>query len=123
MSMHPKPAILVVEDEPIVRMYTVDVLENAHFDVAEAANAEEALKILAHRSDIGVLFTDVNMPGRLDGFGLALEVEARWPDIHLVLTSGKVIFGRGSIPGHGKFVPKPYSPEALTRVFSDMIAA
>jgi CheY-like chemotaxis protein len=118
-----KPTVLVVEDESIVRLCTVGMLEDAQFEVLGASNAEQALEILETHSDINVVFTDVNMPGKMDGFGLALEVEARWPAIHLVLTSGKVGFGRGSIPGHGRFVPKPYSPETIARVVTEVMAA
>ncbi len=124
MSTHAhKPTVLVVEDEPLVRMCAVDMFEDAHFEVVDAANADQALQILEARRDIDVLFTDINMPGKMDGFGLALEVEARWPAVHLILTSGKVALERGSIPGHGRFVAKPYTAEALARVVTDALAA
>ncbi len=103
--------VLIVEDEPLVRELAVAAIQDAGFDVVEAANAQEAIDILNHRSDIGVLFTDVDMPGKLDGLGLAQLVHEQWPAIRLVLTSGRSLLG--PMPEDGQFVAKPYSLQHL----------
>jgi two-component system, response regulator PdtaR len=116
-----KPTILVVEDESIVRMIAVSVLEDEGFTVVEAANAKQALGVLLDHPEIRVLFTDINMPGELDGFDLAREIHARRPDIRLILTSGKVAIGDIEIPDGGVFVPKPYSPDAVAHLVSRIL--
>jgi CheY-like chemotaxis protein len=73
------PAVLIVEDEPLVRLCAVDTVEGAGFEVIEAANADEAIRILESRSDIRVVFTDLHMPGAMDGLKLAHAVRNRWP--------------------------------------------
>ncbi|WP_374310535.1 response regulator [Methylocella sp.] len=107
------PLILVVEDEPLVRMFGADVLEGAGFCVIEAANADEALSVLAQRSDVAAVVTDVEMPGSLDGLDLAWRIKDRWPRIGVVLTSGRWSRRRGEIPNGGAFVPKPYASSTL----------
>ena len=83
------PRILVVEDEPLLRLFNADMLSDAGFDVLEAANADEALRVLETTRGIRVVFTDVEMPGALDGFALAERIEALWPEIGVVITSGR----------------------------------
>ena len=101
--------ILVVEDNDLVRMNAVEMLEEAGFAVVEARHADEAWFVLHQRSDIGVVFTDVDMPGSMCGVTLAERVYQSWPDIRLVLTSGRHRFADRDVPDHGLFVPKPYS--------------
>ena len=110
-----RPVVLLVEDEPLVRMFGADVLEEAGFEVVEAVDGDEALAVLEARPDIAVLFTDVNMPGSLDGLDLARVVHARRPDIKLLIASGKVRLGDDDIPNAGRFLPKPYGPDAIVR--------
>ena len=86
-----------------------------------AATADQALGVLTAHPGIRVLFTDINMPGKLDGFGLAREIHARRPDIHLILTSGKVAIGDIDIPDGGIFVSKPCSPDAVARLVSGIL--
>ena len=78
--------ILVVEDDFLLRMDAVQMIEEAGFDVLEAANADEAIAILETRSDINVIFTDINMPGSMDGLKLAHAVRGRWPPIKIIAT-------------------------------------
>ena len=104
--------VLLVDDEPLIRLVAADGLEDAGYDVVEAASASEALKILQTRGDVGVLFTDVNMPGDLDGLGLAGLVHDRWPNIKLVVTSGRPLAGH--VPDDGRFLTKPYTAEQMT---------
>lgn len=84
-----KTRILVVEDETLIRMVGAEILEDAGFDVLEAADADEALRILQAHDDVLLLFSDVDMPGSMDGLDLARVVHERWPDIRLLLTSGR----------------------------------
>ena len=111
--------VLVVEDDDLVRLYAVEMLEDAGFAVVEARQADEAWFILHERSDIGAIFTDVDMPGTMCGVTLAERVSAAWPDIRLVLTSGRHRLADQEVPDHGLFVPKPYKAsqvvEALER--------
>src|SRR5437868_9951893 len=82
--------VLVVEDEMVLRMRAVDIVEDAGFNPVEAVNADEALAILESRSDIALLFTDIQMPGSMDGLKLAHAVHNRWPHIKIMLVSGQV---------------------------------
>ncbi|HEY5237652.1 MAG TPA: response regulator [Rhizomicrobium sp.] len=116
-----KPTILVVEDESIVRMLAVSVFEDEGFEVVEAANGKQALGVLLNHPEICVLFTDINMPGELDGFDLARKIHAQRPDIRLVLTSGKVAISDIDIPEGGVFISKPYSPDAVARLVSRIL--
>ena len=104
--------VFLVEDEVGLRMVAVDGLEDAGYRVLEAGSAAEALQILESRGDVGVLFTEINMPGALDGLSLAELVHRRWPQIKLVVTSGR------GLPDDGRFLNKPYSLEEMTRVIA-----
>src|SRR5580698_10928023 len=84
------PKVLVVEDEMLLRMRAVDIVEDAGFTPIEAVNADQALAILESRSDIALLFTDIQMPGSMDGLKLAYAVHERWPPIKIILVSGQL---------------------------------
>ncbi len=114
--------ILVVDDEPFVRMLGANVLEGAGFAVVEAASADEALLVLAERSDVCVVFTDVEMPGSLDGLDLAWRIHESWPEIGVVLTSGRHRMEPRSMPREDVFVPKPYAPSFLLRQIETVMA-
>lgn len=102
--------VLLVDDEALLRMTAVDLLDDAGFHVIEAASADEALRLLeGDPGAIDVLVTDVHMPGSMDGIGLAMEVDRRWPRIVLVVTSGLARYSDRDIPDHGRFVPKPWT--------------
>ena len=105
--------ILVVDDEALLRLYAAGTLEENGFDVLEAANASDALQVLERRNDVRLIFTDIQMPGRLDGLDLIREVHRRWPQILLVVTSARVQPKDNEIADHGTFLPKPYSEQAL----------
>ena len=109
----PPVVVLIVDDEAILRLIAADVLEDSGFQVLEAENAKAALMVLADHPDVRVLFTDINMPGVLDGLDLARETHARWPGIKLVITSGRLRPAESEIPDSGRFVAKPYSPDHL----------
>lgn len=114
-----RPAVLVVEDEFMIRADTADVLAEEGFDVVEAGDAEEALDILAERSDIGVLFTDVNLPG-MDGLHLARMVRASWSHIRVIVTSGRTNPAEEEVPGI--FIGKPYAPQMVVATVKTLIA-
>ena len=84
----PQPYVLVVEDEFFSRLHAVDLVEAAGFRAIEASNADEAIGILEKRKDIRIVFTDIDMPGSMDGLRLARAIRERWPPIELILTSG-----------------------------------
>jgi CheY-like chemotaxis protein len=108
------PAVLIVEDEPLVRLSAVQAIENAGYRAIEAANADEAIRILEDRNDISVVFTDVHMPGSIDGLRLAHAVRDRWPPIKIMVTSGQSWIGEQDLPKGGRFFAKPYNPTQIT---------
>ncbi|MDB5452790.1 MAG: response regulator receiver [Caulobacteraceae bacterium] len=116
-----QPLVLVVEDEPFVRMIAAEGLEDAGFEVLEADSADAALRILNSRSDVRVLFTDINMPGSVDGVELARLVHERWPELRIVITSGREQPAAAEIPDDGRFVPKPYRPREVAHVIEELI--
>jgi CheY-like chemotaxis protein len=103
-------AVLIVEDEPLVRMSAVKIIEDAGFEVVEAASADEAMRILECRSDIRVVFTDIHMPGSMDGLKLAHAVRNRWPPIKIIVTSGRDLIAEQVLPEGGRFFSKTYNP-------------
>jgi CheY-like chemotaxis protein len=113
-----KPAILIVGDEPFLRFLVADVLEKEGFAVAEATNAENALRVLETRREIGIVFSDIHLPGDLDGLELVRHVQERWPHIRLLITSGRKRPSSTDMPRHVRFIAKPYSPQDLVREIS-----
>lgn len=105
--------VLVVEDEPLVRLDAVDMLTGAGFRVVDATNADEAIAILERRRDIRVVVTDIQMPGSMDGLKLAAMIRDRWPPIALIVTSGQSWVRQHDLPERGRFLPKPYSGPRL----------
>jgi two-component system, response regulator PdtaR len=116
-------AVLVVEDEHLIRMDTVSSLEAAGFIVHEAANAAEAIRCLELHNDIRLVFTDVNMPGSMDGLALAHYVRGRWPPVKIIVTSGYAKLGKSDLPPGALFVEKPYYPKIIAHKMSDLLAA
>ena len=94
--------VLIVDDEPVIRLVAAQALADAGFETIEAATADDALAILRQRGDVGVLFTDINMPGSIDGMDLARLVHEQWPAIRIVVTSGRAL--PGPVPDDGRFV-------------------
>ena len=108
-----KPVILVVDDEPVIRLDAVGIVEDVGFVAFEAADGEEALEMIKAHPEISVLFTDINMPGPVDGLDLARRVHESWPAMQLVITSGRIVPAGRDIPDHGHFIAKPYQPRAV----------
>ena len=115
--------VLIVDDEPLIRMGAVEMIEAAGYAAIEAANADEAIAILEARRDIRVVFTDINMPGSMDGLKLARAVRDRWPPIHLIVTSGQVAPGANDLPAGGRFLRKPYLASQIADTLQSLLAA
>src|SRR3984885_8453881 len=115
-----RPVVLVVEDDVLIRMHAAETIEEAGFEVVEASNADEAVAILETRLDVAVVFTDIQMPGSMDGLKLAKAVRVRWPPIHIVATSGLVDVRTVDLPSGGRFLPKPYSPAQIIGALRDL---
>src|SRR5258708_34375486 len=117
-----RPVVLIVEDEFLLRMDAVDMIAAAGFEVLEAGNADEAIEILEARRDITVVFTDIQMPGSMDGLKLARAVRGRWPPIKILATSGHVDVSETDLPDGGRFLPKPYHPMQVTGALRELIS-
>ena len=115
-----RPVVLIVEDEFLVRMDAVDMIRSAGFDVVEAQNADEAISVLEDRRDITVVFTDVQMPGSMDGLKLAAAVRGRWPPIKIVATSGLADVSEKDLPAGGRFLPKPYNASQIVATLREL---
>ncbi len=117
------PNVLIVEDEMVLRMRAVDIVEDAGFRSVEAVNADQAMAILESRSDISLLFTDIQMPGSMDGLKLAHAVHDRWPAIKIVLVSGQVRPSDAERPADSRFFGKPLSVEQMITELQTMVGA
>lgn len=117
----PRTVVLFVEDEPLVRMLGTDVLEDAGFGVVEAGTGDEALERLEAHPEVDVLFTDVRMPGSLDGVQLARIVHDRRPDVRLVVASAHARLRAEDLPDNGRFVPKPYRADEIVEIIRDIL--
>jgi CheY-like chemotaxis protein len=113
--------VLVVEDELLVRLHAVSLLKAAGFSALEAGNADEAIAWLEARGDIRVVFTDINMPGAMDGLRLAHAIRHRWPPVELVLTSGQMRVREEEMPERGQFLNKPYSAMELVGAVRSLV--
>lgn len=112
-SVAKNPVVLIVEDEPLVRELEADILVGAGFRLIEAKTADEAFELLRRGAEVQAIFTDVDMPGSIDGFEFARLVHQGWPDVAIVVTSGKMRPGPRDLPPNASFVPKPYRPAQL----------
>jgi CheY-like chemotaxis protein len=123
MEKQRRLVVLVVEDEPLMLMDALDVVTDAGHEAIGAKNADEAIRILETRSDISVVFTDVNMPGSMDGIKLAHAVRNRWPPIEIIVTSGLNLANvQQLLPERGIFFPKPYTPAQVANALNRLAA-
>jgi len=122
---HPDiPAVvLVVEDEMLLRMRAVDMVEDAGFTSVEAVDADQAVAILESRSDIALLFTDIQMPGSMDGLKLAHAVRKRWPPINIILVSGQLKVADLDLPADSRFFGKPLDARVMIAQMQSMICS
>ena len=114
---------MIVKDEFLLRLDSAETIESAGFEVIQAANADEAIAILKARPDIYAVFTDIQMPGSMDGLKLARFVRDRWPPIKIVATSGRAIVGDDDLPDGGVFLPKPYRGAEVVAALREMTSA
>jgi DNA-binding NtrC family response regulator len=115
-----RPVLVLAEDEPLVRWFAADFLDEAGFKVFEACHADEALILLQSRPDIQVLMTDVEMGSGKNGFELAREVHKRWPSVVILIVSGRAYPGNHDLPKGAVFIRKPYTPTAILRIIHDL---
>jgi CheY-like chemotaxis protein len=115
--------VLVVEDEMVLRMRAVDIVEDAGFTAIQAVNADEALSILESRSDISLLFSDIQMPGSMDGLKLAHAVHNRWPAIKIVLVSGQIKLTDADTPANSRFFGKPLETTQMIAELQGMVGS
>lgn len=121
VPVEPTTHVLVVEDEMVLRMRAVDIVEDAGFTAVEAVNADEALSILESRSDIALLFSDIQMPGSMDGLKLAHAVHERWPFIKIILVSGHINLSDADKPTDSLFFGKPLDVKQMVAELQAMV--
>ena len=117
-----KPMMLVVDDEPLLRMDLAEMARDAGFETIEAGDASEALTILESRDDIRVVFTDIRMPGAMDGLALAHVVRDRWPPTVIVICSGNSQPRQDELPSNAVFMSKPCSGPKVANLLSSIFA-
>jgi CheY-like chemotaxis protein len=115
--------VLVVEDETFIRMDVVEMLRAAGFDILEATNADEAIQMLERHFDIRLMFTDIDMPGSMNGLKLAGTVSDRWPPVRIIATSGHFKIQDGDLPADARFIPKPYQPAQIISAVRELTRA
>jgi len=115
-------SILVVDDEALIRMATMYIVEDAGYSAIEAADADEAILMLERCPDIKTVLTDINMPGSMDGLALSRLIRDRWPQIGLVVTSGRFVAKASQMPPGAHFVAKPYTPQEIVAALRDYAA-
>jgi two-component system, response regulator PdtaR len=120
---NPRAAVLVVEDETLIRFAAVDLVEGAGYEALEASDADEAIRILQSRPDIRVVFTDVDMPGSMDGLKLAQFVRDRWPPIKIVVASGLQIITESQLPAGSRFFRKPYAQSSILSALTELLSS
>lgn len=115
-----RPCVMIVEDEPLVRMMLADQLSEDDFLVVEADNADTALELLSAQPQVSAVITDVRMPGTMDGLEFARRVSAAWPHLKVFVTSGHVQAGQLDLPPDAVFIPKPYPVGAFTAALNQL---
>jgi CheY-like chemotaxis protein len=119
---HHTTVVLVVEDNALIRAGVLDSVAAAGFETLEAANADEAIRILEARPDIHLVFTDVGMAGAMDGIKLSHYIRHRWPPVKLIVTSGKFPVDESHLPMGAMFFPKPYDESAIVEAMIGMLS-
>jgi CheY-like chemotaxis protein len=112
--------VLVVEDDPLVLLAAVDMIEDAGFAVLQASDADKAIILLEQNPAIHIVFTDIEMPGSMNGVALAGCIRDRWPPIEIIVTSGRLVADGLNLPTRSVFIPKPYLAQALKEQLSAM---
>ncbi|WP_184773073.1 response regulator [Aminobacter carboxidus] len=115
--------VLVVEDSAIIRMGAVDLVLSAGYEALEARDADEAIRILESRSDIDLVFTDVQMPGTMDGIKLCHYIRERWPPVKLIVASGATILEESNLPMGSRLFSKPYDDHTIADAMARLLAS
>lgn len=116
--------VVVAEDEALIRELAVDILTDEGFRVLEAAHAAEALQLLhVHADDVHLLFTDIHMPGEINGLALAHHTRSQWPWIAVLIASGRPAPGLHEMPAGSRFLPKPYHPHMVVTHARELVGA
>ena len=118
-----KAVVLVVEDSTIIRMGAVDLVLSAGYEALEASNADEAIRVLESRADVDLVFTDVQMPGTMDGIKLAHFIRDRWPPVKLIVASGNTILEESSLPAGSRFFAKPYDDHTIRDEMASLLSS
>ena len=118
-----KAVVLVVEDSPLIRMGAVQLVLSAGYEALEAENADGAIWILESRDDIDIVFTDVQMPGTMDGVKLSHYIRDRWPPVKLIIASGAAVLAENSLPAGSRFFSKPYDDHTITETMAHLLAS
>ena len=114
MTASTVPYALVVDDDPLIRFHACEILEEAGFRSHEADTGDEAICLLNdHATNVILLFSDVEMPGKTDGFALARHVDATWPHIEIVIASGRLVPQPGQMPFKATFLRKPFNNQMV----------
>jgi len=116
------PAVLIVEDEPLIRMDAIDIVEDAGFRTYEAASADAALLVMERVDDIAILFTDVDMPGSMNGLELAAHIRDTRPSVKILITSGIFNVDQSPLPNGSVVIQKPYAMGHVTRKLQEIAA-
>lgn len=114
------PKVLLVEDESLILMWVEEALIEAGYEVLTASNADQAIRILEQDRSITLVFTDIDMPGSMDGLKLAAAVRHRWPPVHIVIASGKRRPLAADLPERSVFLPKPYMADDVLAAFNEV---
>jgi two-component system, response regulator PdtaR len=118
----PPVQVLIVEDEPLVRMVARDIFEEAGFEPIEAANADEAMRLLSCANRFAAVVSDIEMPGDMSGLDLAWAVRTHWPRIAVILTSGRQLPRPSELPRKVRFIAKPYHPAHLVQLVTEAVS-
>ncbi|MQY44473.1 response regulator [Rhizobiales bacterium RZME27] len=118
-----KITVLVVEDEALIRLGIVDELQFAGFEIFEADSADSAIAMIEGHPEIRLIFTDIDMPGTMDGLKLAAFVRDRWPPISIIVTSGRGTPDAAALPAGVPFLPKPYEIDRVVAIIRTLVAA
>ena len=116
------PYALVVDDDPIILMDACGILEDAGFRYYEAGTGDEAKALLEeHADNVILLFSDVEMPGAMNGFVLARHVAEHWPWIEIVIASGRVRPEASDMPEKATFIGKPFNQQMVHKHLRDKL--
>lgn len=117
-----KAVVLVVEDSTIIRMGAVDLVLAAGYEALQASDADEAIAVLESRGDVDLVFTDVQMPGTMDGIRLSHYIRDRWPPVKLIVASGAAILAESSLPAGSSFFSKPYDDDTIIQAMARLLS-